>query len=214
MHTRQILIYLALAYFIFPIFLLHTVSAQDIIVEDIKVENIKAKSGKAYKVGDDGLNVGTVYYIDRTYVVTTMPKEMEGATFIMTANDDKGSAGADFLIFTAKSPVLVWLAWDSRGDPVKGGQTPEWLSEEQGWVRHEDMIIEVTDTNMGFFLLWHKEFPGNEDIVLGGNADPPAAGQGSMYLVLLTAGKKLAVRSSGKLATQWSKLRSQIFSRE
>lgn len=210
MYKKRVLAYLAFACFIFPLFLLPLAFAQDIIVEEIKVENIKVKSGKAYKVGDDGLNVGTVYYIDRTYVVTIMPEEMVGATFIMTANDDKGAAGEDFLKFTVKSPVVVWVARDSRGDPIKGGQVPEWQSEKQGWVRHEDMLIEVTDTNMGNFVLWSKEFPTGGDIVLGGNVDPPAAGQGSMYFVLLTAGKKLAVESSGKLAAKWGKLKGDL----
>lgn len=201
---------LSLACLIFLLFCLPLAIAQDdveIKVEDIDVKIVKVGSGKPYKVGEGGLKINTVYYIDRTYVVTAMPEEMIGATFIMTGNDDKSSVGLDFLQLEVKDPVLVWLARDSRGDPGKGGQTPAWLSEDEGWIRHEDMIIEVTDTNMGHFVLWHKEFPKGGEIVLGGNAEPPSAGQGSMYIVLLTAGKALAVKPAGKLGAQWGKLK-------
>ncbi len=43
------------------------------------------------------------------------------------------------------------------------------------------MKIDVTDANMGFFILWSKNFSKGE-IKLGGNADPPASGQGSNYI--------------------------------
>jgi hypothetical protein len=137
-----------------------------------------------------------------------MPEELIGATWIMTANDDKNSVGEDFLRFTLNGPAVVWLARDSRGDEDKGGTIPEWLSEDQGWERHPDMLIEVTDGNMGTFVLYSKEFQKGE-VVLGGNADPPSAGQGSNYIVLLTPGEELAVEPSDKLTTTWSEIKNQ-----
>ncbi len=173
------------------------------LAEEIKVTNIKAGSGKQYKVGDGGLKIGTVYYIDRTYVVNTIPEELDGALWIMTANDDKNSIGKDFHSFTVNVPVIVWLAHDSRGEEEKGGKPPEWLSEKNGWEKHPDMKIDVTDANMGFFILWSKSFNKGE-IKLGGNADPPASGQGSNYIVLLTPGKSLAVDPVSKLYKTWA----------
>ncbi|MBD3182128.1 hypothetical protein GF312_07545 [Candidatus Poribacteria bacterium] len=139
--------------------------------ETITVENIEVASGRAYVVPEAGIDVGTKYYIDRDYVVNLLPEELIGATFIMTGNDDKNSVGEDFLTFTVDIPTKVWLARDSRGDEGKAGQIPEWLSEDMGWERHEDLKIEVTDGNMGFFILYSKDFEKG-DIVLGGNADP------------------------------------------
>ncbi len=101
------------------------------LAEEIKVTNIKVASGKQYKVGDGGIKVGTVYYIDRAYVVNTIPKEVDGALWIMTANDDKNSIGEEFLSFTVNVPVIVWLAHDSRGEEEKGGKPPEWLSDKK-----------------------------------------------------------------------------------
>lgn len=176
--------------------------------EEIKIDNIEVGSGRPYQVGEGGLEVGTTYYTDRAYVVNLMPEELEGAAWIMTANDDKQSQGEDFLKFTVDRPVVVWMARDSRGDLDKGGTPPEWLSEDNGWERHADMLVEVTDGNMGHFVLWSKEFDAGE-IVLGGNADPPAAGQDSSYIVLLMPGKPKAIGPLGKLNTTWSGLKSK-----
>lgn len=176
------------------------------LAQDLKVTDIKVTSGKQYKLGDKGIGVGTTYYIDRAYTVNALPKELEGCMFIMTANDDKNSTGADFLKFTVNINAEVWLAHDSRGEKEKGGTPPEWLSEKNGWVKHPDMIMEVTDANMGFFVFWSKEFKKGQ-VTIGGNADPPASGQGSNYVVLIKPGKSLAVESKGKAITTWAKLR-------
>ena len=174
--------------------------------DEIKVENIEVGSGKVYEVANDVLEVGVKYYIDRDYIVTAMPEDFAEAMILMTANDDKASRGENFLRFTVNRPVVVWIAHDSRGEEEKGGTPPEWLSEEQGWEKHPDMTLEVTDTNMGSFILWSKEFDKGE-VALGGNADPPAAGQDSNYLVLLTPGKELAVRPQGNLSTKWAEVK-------
>jgi hypothetical protein len=184
------------------LFCLSIALAQD----DIEVKDIEVGSGRPYQVGEGGLNINTIYYTDRDYIVTAMPEELVGATWIMTANDDKSSAGADFLKFAVSGPVVVWLAHDSRGEEEKGGTPPEWLSEDTGWEKHPDMLIEVTDGNMGNFILWSKEFEKGE-VVLGGNTDPPASGQGSNYLVLLTPGEAKAVKPLDKLNTTWAELK-------
>lgn len=197
----KFLIRVLLICFILTFFLINSLPAQD-----LKVTNIEVASGKQYKLGDKGIDVGTVYYIDRSYVVNTIPKDLKGSTFIMTANDDKNSTGAEFLKFTVNTNVEVWLAHDSRGEKEKGGIPPEWLSEKNGWTKHPDMIMEVSDTNMGFFIFWSKEFKKGQ-VTIGGNADPPAAGQGSNYIVLIKLGKALNVESKGKIPTTWAKIR-------
>ena len=198
MYVKRI-ISLCLVFLMSVLFCLSIALAQG----DIEVKDIEVGSGMPYQVGEGGLNIDTVYYTDRDYIVTAMPEELVGATWIMTANNDKNSTGADFLKFTVVGPVVVWLAHDSRGEEEKGGTPPEWLSEDNGWEKHPDMIIEVTDTNMGHFILWSKEFEKGE-VVLGGNADPPAGGQGSNYIVLLTPGEAIAVKPLSKLSTTWA----------
>jgi len=177
-------------------------------LEEVEIEDIEVASGLPYVVGDGGLDIGVVYYMDRDYIVNLMPEELIGATWIMTGNGDKNSAGEEFLKFTVGRNAIVWLARDSRGDEGKGGVIPEWLSEDSGWERHEEMLIDVTDGNMGHFVLYSKEFAKGE-VILGGNADPPAAGHGSNYLVLVTPGEDLAVEPAGKLSTTWAGLKNE-----
>ncbi len=176
-------------------------------VQDIKVTDIEVASGRPYKLGDEGIKVGTVYYIDRTYVVNSLPKELEDSKFIMTANDDKNSTGEDFLKFVVDRNATIWLAHDSRGEVEKGGSPPDWLSEKNGWVKHPDMKMDVSDTNMGFFVFWSKEFKKGT-VTIGGNADKGASGQGSNYVVLIKPSKALSVDLKGKMISTWANLKS------
>ena len=92
--------------------------------QKVKITDIKAASKLEYVEGKGGLEVGTKYYIDRDYVVTEMPEEMEGIQWIMTANNDKQSRGKDFLTFKVDVPSIIWVAHDSRGEEDKGGIPP------------------------------------------------------------------------------------------
>jgi hypothetical protein len=159
----------------------------------------------------DNYEVGTIavdemYYVDRDYTVISMPAELEGATLIMTGNDDKNATGAGFITFDIDIPATVYIGHDSRGEEAKGGVPAEWLSNEftlvEGWE------IEVTDSNMGTFNVWEKDFPAGT-VELSGNADPPADGHGSNYIVLLMASEVTSVESEGKLAVTWAGLKSE-----
>ncbi|MEK7398347.1 MAG: hypothetical protein AAB116_15555 [Candidatus Poribacteria bacterium] len=146
-----------------------------------------------------------VYYVDRTFTITSFPDELKGAIMIMTGNDDKASKGAGFVTFNIDQSATVYIAHDSRGETAKGGVSPDWLTKDFTFVNGK--VIEVSDTNMGTFNLWKKDF-GAGPVSLGGNADPPAAGQGSMYLVLLTPPKLASVKSLGKVATKWAEIKN------
>jgi hypothetical protein len=181
-----------------------------------KITDIKTGSGKEYKVAVVG--EGVAYYIDRGYTFGALPdipdnvlkaKTIKGMQFIMTANDDKQSQGATFLTFTADQPVRLWVCRDSRGDPLKGGKAPQWLTDN-----FESTGIQVPsngDGNMGFFVLYKgkKDAPAGK-VSVGGNADAPAAGQASNYVLLVGAGESaiLAVEPSGRLAVAWGTLKA------
>jgi len=172
----------------------------------IEVKNLKAKSGKPYKVAEKSLDVGDVYYIDRQYTIVSMPDELKGGTWIMTANDDKHSKGEDFLTFEVTQSVTVYILHDSRGEEEKGGTPPEWLSKN--FEKVEDWKVEVTDASMGWFNVWKADFPKGE-IKIGGNEDPPAAGHGSNYVVVLSPSRGAPVESHGKLPTTWGEIKAR-----
>ena len=205
MHNKRFAT-LILACFISVSFCLPAALAVEIIVEDIEVIDLEAESIVGdYVVPDEGLEVGSVYLIDRAYSVVSMPEELEGATYIMTAMEDEISKG-EFMSFTVEVPVIVWIAHDSRSEEEKGGAPPAWLSADEGWEKHPDMIIESTDGGMGFLILWSKWFDKGE-IALRGNQDPP--GSATMYWVILTLGQEAAVEATDKLSTTWAELKAK-----
>ncbi|MDE0634982.1 MAG: hypothetical protein OXI43_03900 [Candidatus Poribacteria bacterium] len=194
---------LILPCFILAFFYLPKVLAQDIIVEDIEVIDLKSRSvvGK-YVVGEEGLELGSVYLIDRDYFVKDMSEEFEGATFIMTAMEDERSKGADFITFRVKVPIVVWLATDKRW-----GNPPKWASDGNGWKEQPDYLVQTNEEDTDIFVLLNKEFPAG-DISLGGNNDAPA-NLAPMYWVFLTRDAEgAAIEATDKLTTTWGKLKS------
>ena len=194
---------LILPCFILASFYFPEVLAQDIIVEDIEVIDLKSRSvvGK-YVVGEEGLELGSVYLIDRDYFVKDMSEEFEGATFIMTAMEDERSKGADFITFRVKVPIVVWLATDKRW-----GNPPKWASDGNGWKEQPDYLVQTNEEDTDIFVLLNKEFPAG-DISLGGNNDAPA-NLAPMYWVFLTrSAEGAAIEATDKLTTTWGKLKS------
>ncbi|RKU17553.1 hypothetical protein C6501_03680 [Candidatus Poribacteria bacterium] len=194
---------LILPCFILASFYFPEVLAQDIIVEDIEVIDLKSRSvvGK-YVVGEEGLELGSVYLIDRDYFVKDMSEEFEGATFIMTAMEDERSKGADFITFRVKVPIVVWLATDKRW-----GNPPKWASDGNGWKEQPDYLVQTNEEDTDIFVLLNKEFPAG-DISLGGNNDAPA-NLAPMYWVFLTrSAEGAAIETTDKLTTTWGKLKS------
>ena len=175
----------------------------------VKITDLKVGSKLPYEVGKS-LEVGTKYYIDRDYTVIEMPKELVGIQWIMTGNNDKNSQGKDFLSFKVDKPSIIWIAHDSRGEEEKGGKPPEWLEKEyEKWMDGKDPVpIEVTDGNMATFNLWQKAVKAGK-VTIGGNAEAPAAGHGSNYMVLVEEDQNAVVAPQAKLSTTWAIIKSQ-----
>ena len=198
---------LALACFISVSFYLPGILAQEIEVGEIEVIDLEVANGKLYEVPEDGLVEGAFYYIDRTYRILSMSEEIEGATLIKTALDDGLNSSEEFITFTVEVPVVVWVGTDRRGEEEKNGTPPGWLSADEGWVERPEIVLEVSDGDLGFFFIRSKEFPAGK-VVLGANAAPPAAGQDPNYIVFLTV-STAAVESLGKLSTTWAELKAK-----
>ena len=192
-----------LACLILPCFILVSFYVPKVLAQDIEVTDLESRSVVGdYIVGEEGLEIGSVYLIDRDYFVKDMSKELEGATFIMTAMDDEGSQGADFITFSVDVPVVVWLAADKRW-----GSPPKWASDGEGWEEQPDYLVQTNEEDTDIFVLRNKEFPAG-DISLGGNNDAPA-NLAPMYWVFLTPGSgAAAVEARDKLATTWGQLKS------
>ena len=176
----------------------------DAAPKPVEITGLKVADKSPYEIGKGGLKVGAKYYIDRDYTVVAMPADMVGIQWIMTGNSQKGSKGAVFVTFTVDRPSIIWIGYDSRGNEAKKGVPPAWLTKDYKMAAG---TIKVTDGNMDTFNLWKRTVPAGK-VEIPGNAEAPAAGFGSNYLVLVEAGLNTAVSPKTKLSTTWSRIKS------
>ncbi len=195
---------IVLACFVSVSFCLPAVLAQVpvLISQGVEVFDLESRSGVGdYVVVVGGVTVGAEYLIDRGYTFITVSPELEGATYIMTAMEDEGSTGDDYLTFTVDIPVVVLVATDARqGDP------PAWLSADEGWEDQPDLVLQSTDDGTNFFVIRSKEFSAGA-VSLGGNADAPAEIAPMYIVIIMAADVTSAVEPSSKLSTTWAELK-------
>ena len=175
----------------------------DAAPKPVKITDLKAADKSPYKIGE-GLKKGVKYYIGRDYTVVEMPADLVGIQWIMTGNSQKGSKGAVFVTFTVDRPSIIWIGYDSRGNEAKKGVPPAWLTKDYKMAAG---TIKVTDGNMDTFNLWKRTVPAGK-VEIPGNAEAPAKGFGSNYIVLVEAGLNTAVSPKTKLSTTWSRIKS------
>ncbi len=127
------------------------------------------------------LTVGDTYYTDRSYVITSLPAYLQGASFVLPTNADKTETSPDYLRIFARKPVVAYVAYDPRASRM-----PAWLSAEAGWTMTPDRIG-TTDPGTRYLDVYTKVFPAGEfsPIVLGGTLADPANGAQTNYLTAL-----------------------------
>jgi hypothetical protein len=113
---------------------------------------------------------GNKYYIDRDYVLDSIPDEFEGYYMIKTANNDKAAVGLDFH-FNLCSRADLYIAYDQRISP------PDWLTNNYN---KTDKVITTTDPYFNNFDIWRGKTALQDTVNLGDNGD--TAGY-SMYFV-------------------------------
>ncbi|WNM60281.1 right-handed parallel beta-helix repeat-containing protein [Candidatus Nitrospira neomarina] len=133
------------------------------------ISNLTVASGQAYVVPTSGLQAGARVYIDRAYTFKTVPSNVQGGTYIQTANNDKAGTSSTFLRFTVNQAVSVYVA---HGDRISS--KPSWLSA------FTDTGADLV-TSDATFSLYVRSFPAGT-ITLGGNA---SGGCCSMYSVIV-----------------------------
>ncbi|MCG2685951.1 hypothetical protein L6258_01105, partial [Candidatus Parcubacteria bacterium] len=142
---------------------------------DLVISNLWVKSGRDYRVQQ--LTVGDRCYTDRSYRVLGISANLEGLTWIMTANNDKGARAATFLAFDLSVRAWVFVAYDARAKAL-----PAWLRSFTP-VGGE---IGVTGGGASRLAIYGREFPAGR-VTLGGNQADGFAGVNANYVVLLRA---------------------------
>jgi lysophospholipase L1-like esterase len=136
---------------------------------------LQSLSPLAYK--QSLLGVGDLYYLDRSYTLTSIPPDLmgENVLWVKTKNGDKYNTSPSFLQFEISQNVTVYVAYDSRASSI-----PTWLS---GFTKTA-LTIGVSDTGLGHFDVYSKSFsPGS--VVLGGNMASGAVGSKTNYIVVV-----------------------------
>lgn len=134
------------------------------------IVSISVVNGKAYEVAD--LAVGVEQYIDRNFTVTSFPSQLEGATLIRTANDDKSFGLNSFFTIELGLDADVYIAYDQNAT-----QLPGWLDN---WTNTGEQFLTSDES----FLLYHKSIQRGS-LTLGGNLAVPAEGADSNYSVIV-----------------------------
>lgn len=126
------------------------------------------------------LQVGNEYYVDRDYIITSLPPVLNGQLAIRTRNEDKNVTSTIWINFELARNSDVYIGYDNRGTPYDGGTLPAWLS---GSFTDTGLSIGVTDS-ASLLRLYKKAYAAGP-VTLGGNMASPAGGAGSNYIVLI-----------------------------
>jgi len=121
------------------------------------------------------LDLDEPYYIDRNYVVTNIPQELQHVKMLMTSNNDRANTDPRYMTLKLSQPAFVYIAYDSRAATV-----PNWLDAH---FTKTGQSIQVTD-NARELVLWRGYFEYGS-VTLGGNNAAGARGGQSMYVVLI-----------------------------
>ena len=139
--------------------------------QNIFIQGLTVSNKHEYVVREKALQPGTLLYLDRKYTYTKIPPQVQGATYIQTANGDASSSGDKHLTFDINVPATIYVAHDDR---IK--DKPSWLKAYS----RTDLILETSDQP---FRLYKLDVPGGK-VTLGGNLEKKE-NRASMYQVLL-----------------------------
>lgn len=118
------------------------------------------------------LKQGDFYYIDRSYIIKSIPRDYQGLLWIKTANEDRANKSEKFLSFELHKDAKIYIAYDSRAQSV-----PNWLLTNFHPLNRYIGVSEYAEK----LQLWEKDCIKGT-IILGGNY---AEGAESMYVVLI-----------------------------
>lgn len=135
------------------------------------------------------LAIGSPYYVDRNYVITSAPEDLIHAKLVMTANSDKGRSETRFMSINVSQATVVYVAYDANALSV-----PAWLSSRYTRTGLTLGVSESTEK----LNLWAAWFAAGE-ITLGGNSAAGARGAKCNYIVLLQEPAFARMLSNGEL---------------
>ncbi len=120
---------------------------------------------------------GALYYIDRSYTISSLPSNLDNQPMIRTANDDKYVTTTPHLKFSVNQPAVIFVGYDKRATAL-----PAWLSDGT-WV-YTSETLSVSDSAASPMKVFSKSVEAGQ-VVLGGNHAGGNTGAQSNYLVII-----------------------------
>ena len=170
----------------------------------VEVTNVQDNKGGSYVVTE--MTEGGLFYHDRQYTITGIPKEFVGLTQISVSCDCPG--GQDYrLTFEIDRSAFVYTAWDSRHiRPEKRGQEPkDWFTKnykDTGKILFLDAPHPQTEY---WIYKSNKPYPEGKVELLG--IDTVVGDPVIMWTIFLEEGK--SVELANKLTITWGKLKAE-----
>lgn len=109
-----------------------------------------------WQIGENAA-AGSLVFGDRDVTFTSIPTEIAGAEYIITACDSKNYMTDPAAQFTAGSDITVYVAIDSRT------AEPSWLSS------YTKTDLTCTSSNDVTFIVYKADFNSGDTVVLGSN---------------------------------------------
>jgi hypothetical protein len=122
-------------------------------------------------------SVGTKYYSDRTYTLTSLPAELTESILARTPNADKTKGDSHSEVLSFDRDVVVWIAYDPRGTP------PNWIKNNY---TATGLTIGVTDPGTSTLGLWKRNVAMGTRTFNGNQASGWSGGVGTNYVIFVT----------------------------
>ncbi len=140
------------------------------------VVTLVSENGGTYNFLIDPI-IGSTYYSDRTYKLTSMPTPLFDSVLLQTPNADKDRGDALQVRVSVSQNVTAWIAYDPRGTP------PNWIKNTY---TNTGEVIGVTDTGTPTLGLWKADFPAGQITFSGNKAAGYSGAVGTNYVVFFT----------------------------
>ncbi len=131
-------------------------------------------TGRAYAT--TAAQQGALYYVDRSYTVSSLGAALAGGVLLRTANDDKAVAASSHLRFTVSGAATLYACYDKRAT-----SNPSWL-DDGTWTLTAD-VFGVSDGGASPMRVFRKSVAAGQ-VTLGGNQAGGPTGASSNYVVV------------------------------
>ncbi|HEB85534.1 MAG TPA: hypothetical protein ENI68_00720, partial [Gammaproteobacteria bacterium] len=125
------------------------------------------------------LEVGSPYYVDQVYTLTSIPAVLAGGIWIQTADAESTDTNASYIDFSVDRPITVYVAYDAGAIAL-----PDWLNPATSGFVDAGVNVLTNDPLTPALHVYSQVFTAGA-VSLGGNLATGGSGADSNYLVVV-----------------------------